>query len=431
MNQAGKTKELLRKTFGEPADGSDLSRMDERILCDASTSMRQAMTANKRIYPISKWRKIMRTKTIKLATVAAVFIAAFFLITFDRSVATAWSVEQTIAAIEQVKNLQIKGTALWGADSDPELVNFNFWILSPGENSEPLKMRFECEKRIIVVQGNVAYECRPDEKVARIKYGPGIPDLKYWYKAAELSPWLTGKMLETLRLFSDDWNQTTQIDPNTGKEQIIVTCSYHPSNASFVIVVDPKSKLMLKAKLWNNLHHEGEPDVHAHTFIYNEDMPDELFEIPPGMTIVNEKEIEESKALFNQGEDLFHKEKKYAEAIAVYQQVYEKFPDQNIAETALMMIGICYDWLGQSEKAIEAYQKAVSEYPNLKGWIESTWFYLGCAYMDIGENEKALDAFEKCLAAGQGVRKPDQFPLKDARECIAKIKTAKDSPPSP
>ena len=61
MNRAEKIKELLRKTFGEPADGSDLSRMDERILCDASTSMKQAVAANQRIYPISKWRKIMRT----------------------------------------------------------------------------------------------------------------------------------------------------------------------------------------------------------------------------------------------------------------------------------------------------------------------------------------------------------------------------------
>jgi hypothetical protein len=431
MNRAEKIKELLRKTYGESADGSNLRRMDERILCDASTSMRKTVAANQRIYPISKWRKIMRTRKVKLATAAAILVAAFALMTLDRSVSTAWSVEQTIAAIERVKSLQIKGTALWGPDSEPELVNFSFWILSPGENSEPLKMRFECEKRIVVVQGNVAYECRPDEKVARIKHGPGIDDLKYWYKAAELNPWLTGEMLETLRLFSDDWNQATQIDPNSGKEQIIVTCSYHPSNTSFCIVIDPKSKLMLKARLWKNLHQEGEPDVHAQTFIYNEDIPDELFEIPPGFTIVNEKEIEESEALFNQGEDLFHKEKKYAEAIAVYQQVYEKYPDQNIAETALMMIGVCYDWLGQPEKAIEAYQKAISEYPNRKGWSETTYFYLGCAYLDTGQKEKALDAFEKCLATGEGVRKPEQFPLKDARECIAKIKAEQNKQPSP
>jgi hypothetical protein len=396
--------------------------MDERILSDASTSMKHAVAANRQIYPVSKWRRIMRTRTAKFATAAAVLVAAFVLMTLDRSASTAWSVEQTIAAIEQVKSMQIKGTALWGPDSDPEIVNFNFWILSPGENSEPLRMRFECEKRIIVVQGNVAYECWPHEKVARIKHGPGIPDLKYWYKAAELSPWLTGEMLETLRLFSDDWNQATQIDSNSDKEQIVVTCSYHPSNTSFLIVVDPKSKLIQNARLWNNLQREGDPDVNAQTFIYNKDIPDELFEIPPGMTIVNEKEIEESRALINQGEDLFHKEKKYAEAIAVYQQVYEKYSDMNIGEEALMMIGLCHRRLGQHEKEIEAYQKAVSEYPSLNGWIEATYFYLGRAYMDIGQKEKALDAFEKCLAAGQGVRKPEQFPLKDARECIAKIK---------
>ncbi len=427
MNRAEKIKELLYKTFHESADRIGSAAMDERILNDASTSMKQAVAANQRIYPISKWRKIMRTKTIKLATAAAVLVAVFVLTTFDRFSGTAWSVEQTIAAIERVKSMQIKGTARWGPDSEPEHVNFNFWIRFPGENSEPLKMRFECERRIVVVQGNVAYECWPNEKVARVKHGPGIPDLKYWYKAAELSPWLTGKMLETLRQFSDDWNQATRIDPDSGQEQIVVTCSYHPSNTSFLIVVDPKTKLMQTAKLWNNLKREGEPDIDAQTFIYNKDIPDELFEIPPGMTIVNEKEIEESRALINQGEDLFHKEKKYTEAIAVYQQVYEKYSDMNVAEEALMMIGLCHRRLGQHEKEIEAYQKAVIEFPNLKGWIESTYFYLGRAYMDIGQKEKALDAFEKCLAAGQGVRRPEQFPLKDARENIAKIKAEQDS----
>ena len=429
MNRAEKIKKLLYKTFQGSEDANGPAAMDERILSDASTSMKQAMAANKRIYPISKWRKIMKTKTIKLATAASVLIAALILTTLNRSAGTAWSMEQTIAAIERVKSMQIKGTALWGPDSGPELVNFDFWVLSPGENSEPLKMRFECEKRIVVVKGNVAYECWPHEKVARVKHGPDISDLKYWYRAAELGPWLTGKMLENLRLFSDDWNQTVRKDTESGQEQIIVTCSYHPSNTSFFIVVDPKSKLMLKAKLWNNLQREGEPDVDAQTFIYNMDIPDELFEIPPGMTVVNEEEIEESEALFNQGEDLFHKEKKYTEAMAIYQQVYENYSDMNIAEEALMMIGICHRRLGQREKEIETYKKAVSEYPNLKGWIESTYFYLGCAYMDIGQKEKALDAFEKCLAAGQGVRKPEQFPLKEARECINTIKTEQDSRP--
>ena len=103
----------------------------------------------------------------------------------------------------------------------------------------------------------------------------------------------------------------------------------------------------------------------------------------------------------------------------------------NVAEEALMMIGLSHRRLGQHDKEIEAYEKAVSEYPDLKGWIEATWFYLGRAYMDIGEKEKALNAFEKCLTAGEGVRKPEQFPLKEARECIAEIKAEQNNQPSP
>jgi tetratricopeptide (TPR) repeat protein len=259
-------------------------------------------------------------------------------------------------------------------------------------------------------------ENRQDQRRPRDQY------LKYWYKAAELSPWLTGKMLKNLKLFTDDWRQVIDTDPDTGKEQIFITCSYRPSNTSFFIVVDPESKLIRRAKLWKNLEWKGRPGLDAQTFIYNQEIADEVFEIPSGMTIVNEKDIEDSQALFNQGEHLFHKEKKYAEAMGIYQQVYDRFPKLNTAEEALMMIGICHGRLGQPDKAIEAFQKAISEYPHLKGWIDATYFYLGCAYTDQGQKEKALEAFENCLSAGEGVRDPDKFPLKPARENIEKLK---------
>ena len=423
MNQAEKIKEMLRRTFQEAHHGSEMTEMDERILSDASTTMKQAVAANQRVHPISVWSNIMKSRITKLTTAAVIIFAVALSVTIlDRSATPAWSVEQTIAAIEQVKNVEIKGTALWGPDSRPVPVNFSFWVQSPGEDSEPIKMRFECEKRIFVVRGNVAYECWPKEKIAKIKDGPEITDLKYWYKAAELSPWLTGKMLKNLKLFTDDWQQVIDTDPVTGKEQISIKCSYRPSNTSFFIVVDPESKLIRRAKLWKNLEWKGRACVDAQTFVYNQEIADEVFEIPSGMTIVNEKEIEESDTLVNQGEHLFHNEKKYAEALEVYQQVYDRFPELNVAEEALMMVGLCHRRLGQHDKEIEAYQKAISEYPHLKGWIDATYFYLGRAYMEQGQKEKALKAFENCLVAGEGVRDPDKFPLKDAREHIAKIK---------
>jgi tetratricopeptide (TPR) repeat protein len=139
--------------------------------------------------------------------------------------------------------------------------------------------------------------------------------------------------------------------------------------------------------------------------------------------VEDSKAIEESRALFNRGEHLFHNEKKYEEAIPIYQQVYEEYPDLNIASTALMMIGLCHNWLGEPEQEIAAYEKAVREYPYRYGWIESTYFYLGSAYEGQGQMDKALEAYDNCLIAGRGVRDPDTFPLKDARECIEYIKS--------
>ena len=186
--------------------------------------------------------------------------------------------------------------------------------------------------------------------------------------------------------------------------------------------MDPESKLLDGAKLWSNLKHEGEPYIDAQTFTYNQEYPAELFEVPPDVTIVDEKDSLESQALFQQAENLFHKENKYAEAIEIYWQVYNTYPKLNVAEEALMMIGLCHARLEQHDKAIEVYQKAIREYPHLKGWIEATWFYLGLEYRDTGQKEKALEAFENCLKAGEGVRDPERFPLENARELIAHIK---------
>ena len=426
MNRPRRIQSLIKVACRVGSGESDWTPADERIVSDASTVMRQACTDHQRSTRICIWRTIMKTRTARFTTAAAV-VAAIAITCWDKGSSPVWAVEETVAAIEQIETMQIKGTALWGPDAEPESVSFDFWIQSPQGDSEPVKMRFECDRRIVVVRGNVAYECWPKENVAKVQNGPALRDLKYWYKAAELTPWLTGRMLKTMQQFADDWTQTSETDPATGKKQIVVTCSYPPSNTSFFIVVDPESKLIQRARLWQNLRREGRPAVDARTFVYNQKLPDELFQLPPGMTIVNQREQDESRALFDRGENLFHNENQYAEAIEIYRQVYDKYPDQNVAATALMMIGLCHHRLGQHEEEIEAYERSVREHSHLKGWIESTYFYLGHAYMKQGQQDKALEAFENCLRAGQGVRKPDQFPLKEARQCIERIKSGSEA----
>ena len=419
MNQAEKIKKLLYKAFQESQETAGSTAMDERILSDASTSMKQAVDAKQRIYPVSRWRRIMRTRTAKLTTAAAVLIAAFVLTTWDRS--TAWSFEQTIAAIKQLKNLQVTGKM----DYWSETVDFNCWIRCPDQESELGAMRLECERMTMVarVRDETVYFYWPRENIVMItKQGREIEDLKFWYQAAQMSPWLTGKIVDTLRLFTDDWKQTVVTDPSSGKEQVHVTCSYRPSNTSISFVVDTETNLIERGKMWMNLQQTGEPQFDGRTVIYNQDIPDDFFEfqIPPGAKVITQEDMDQCHVLFKKAEDLFN-QKKYPEAMNVYRQVHDNSPHLNLAVEASMMVGICYRRLGDYDKEIETYQTAIAEYSLRRGlgWI---YFYLGRAYMDKGQNEKALQAFESCLVSNEGISEPDKFPLKDARECIAKIK---------
>jgi tetratricopeptide (TPR) repeat protein len=137
-------------------------------------------------------------------------------------------------------------------------------------------------------------------------------------------------------------------------------------------------------------------------------------------------ETDEGKILLDGAEKLF-KDKKYEEAIKAYQEVRDKYPDWNYAKHALMMIGLCYDWMGQKEKAIQTLEKSIQEYPHIRDFSPATFYYLGRMYADTGQKEKALEALKECVQISEKSKlKPDRFPLKNARESIRKLEEAEE-----
>ena len=371
---------------------------------------------------------IMKSRMTKLATAAVIMIVAVFAIyIIDKSATPAWAIEQTVDALGDIRTLIICGNDHWDSASIP----FKFWIRFSEDNNGLFDMRFESEKQIVVVRGTKAWEYRQHKNTVKVYEDVNVSDammrdLRFWYKIAQLNPWITGKMLAALKLFSDDWREIYAKDEQTGRDRVFVNCSYEPLSSSFWFVCDPETKLIVEGKYWRNTTCQGPPVCHAMSFAYNEEMSDEIFDfqIPQGAKVINKNEPEEADNLFARGEKLFE-ERKLAQAITVYRQVYEKYPDLNVAATALMMIGVCYEHQGQIEKAIETFEKSTREHGHLKGWIESTYFYLGYVYMETGRNDKALQAFQNCILMGEGVRDPDKFPLKDARECIQKLRNRK------
>jgi len=369
----------------------------------------------------------MKNKMTKLAT-AGIILGIFIGINMLRGT-PAWAIEQTIQALKNIQTITITGTTVYYEDNVPVYKPFKCWI-KLGDKNGDLLMRVESPREIAVVQGDKVYFQEPGSNTVEILEGQKIHNLKFWYKVMELSPWLSGKMLQILKPLADDWREEYGIHKKTGRDCVFVHCSYEKLSASFWFVFDIESKLIVEARQWSNADYKEPVNFYADRFVYNEEIPDKTFEfkMPEGAKVVHQKDVdrdeeltERSMELLSRAEKLF-REKEYVEAIKIYRQVYEEYSEMDIAEHALMMIGLCHRRLGQSDKEIEAFEKTVKEYSHLKGWVEATWFYLGRAYMEQGRNDEALNAFEQCLKAGEGVRKPDQFPLKDARECIEKLK---------
>jgi beta-lactamase regulating signal transducer with metallopeptidase domain len=133
---------------------------------------------------------------------------------------------------------------------------------------------------------------------------------------------------------------------------------------------------------------------------------------------------DERKIMLDEAEELF-KGKKFEEAIKAYQEVRDNYPDWNYAKHALMMIGLCYDWMGQKEKAIQILEKSIQEYPDIRDFSPATFYYLGQMYADTGQKEKALETLKECVQiCEKHEMKPDRFPLKNARESIRKLEEA-------
>jgi len=364
---------------------------------------------------IGRWTMLQRRYHIK--TVAAAMVALLVFGGLWRwGAQDVWALEQVLTALEEVRTMHIQGRMLYGRDYIP--MSFELWVQAPGEKDQPLRMRFECAKRIFVIEGERAYVYWPKEGVARVEHGPDIRDFKFLYDLATHRPWFTSRLLHSLRHVFADWVQTADIDPVSGQEEIMVSCRYVPTNMAFRMRVDSETKLITEAKLWE-YPPAGEPCVHTQTITYNQEIPPGTFTLPEGTQVKDLLAEQKAQTLFDQGEQLFHEEKQYERAMEVYQQICDTYPEQKrLVGSALMMIGICHDWLGQPEEEIAVYEKAVDA--GLAG--AATYYYLGATYMQQGQAVQALDAFEKCVRACQGNRGPGQFPHKNALERIQQLK---------
>lgn len=367
------------------------------------------------------WRCIMRSPLLKIGIPAAAVLLFIFLAIFSPSVEQAWAIEQTVEAMGRLQTLRITGVDYW----DGEAIPFTFAIRFH-EADEFFDMRFESAKQTVVVRDKEAWAYQADANI--VKYYNDVTDsrgmmrdLQFCYKFAALNPWINGKVFPVLKAFANTWEEQYPTEgPYAGR--VVVYGRYEPLNNSFQMVCDLETKYILEGSFWRNARWEGDPALSAQHLVYNEAIAEEVFdfEIPRDAHLIDEDVQAAAKEQFARGETLFQ-QKQYPEAIAVFEQIAgHAATDPRRVHEALMMIGICYGYLADHETAIAFYEKAVTEY-GFKGWSEATYFYLGCAYLDTGQKDKARTAFQNALILGEGVRKPDVFPMKEARQILRRL----------
>ena len=407
------------------------AELDKRVHDDISAALAESEKTESAIRQPNIWRTIMKSRITKLAAAAVIIVAVLIGVNMLKGI-PAWAIEQTTAALENIKTITVSGKS----NHIVPLGNFNILLKRDTDNWDSFLARVESNEVVLVVDGNMRYEyilgCGEI-------YAKDVEDFsgfgsRVWNEIIKNAPWISPispTMLKATKLVSTDWQETYGKYGNeeqTERDCVFVTGSYKPLSVSFWIIFDLESKLMVRAKYWTNLNRNGMPAVDIEKISYNEDIPDEIFD-PEKLAeakIINKEERAKRYALFNQANHLASK-KQYRKAIEIFLQLYNEYPQFVQTPVALQYIGECYGILGQHEKAIEFFEKVIQKYSAPKKTIADAYRLLGSSYMLIEKNTKALKNFEMGLEFitqwdSEGWRNYRETYRKEVEESIEKLK---------
>jgi ABC-type branched-subunit amino acid transport system substrate-binding protein len=116
--------------------------------------------------------------------------------------------------------------------------------------------------------------------------------------------------------------------------------------------------------------------------------------------------LDPADALFSRGEKMLQAES-YPEALDAYSKFLEKYPDRPLADAALMKIGSVYAILGDNEKARNAYERLIAEYPE-SIFVPDAGIEILTTYYNQGYYEEviaqAADLIEVLVSGGHFLR---------------------------
>lgn len=235
----------------------------------------------------------MAGNTRKLAAAAGIIVAVAILITLsDWMTRPAWALEQTIAALKNVKAIYITGRM-----SDPSHrgeAEFEIWARPQSDGaarSGDFRYR-EGDDHICVASAarNVTYvyNCytSPQQDVVYITAGLN--------RGTHTFP--SGDQLAEFKAMSLDWREEIRKDPQTGRSYVDITFTGPEINTAryWLIQVDVESKLPTRTAVWFKEDRQGPPHYEFTKLEYNPEIPEGCFDftLPAGAQIVDCRAID-------------------------------------------------------------------------------------------------------------------------------------------
>jgi hypothetical protein len=276
MRPAGNIRKLFKELHVPTS-----AKLDEQINVELSMTLAKAKN-NKSADPLPKiWRIIMKSRITKIAAAAVIVLAVVFSVTvFDKSMRTAYAIEQTIQASHSVQSLHIRAITASHEDQPVE-----FWI-EFAQDGQPKNMRLNLPDwmapgggpREVIWKGNKKQEWLKEKNI--------LTTTEDEASAAQILKMIENRdpKLAVARLQEKQEQGKVELEinePADKAEPIIVTAtSTKEDDSSFqrtVLYIDQATRLVNTIELYKLRNGEYEHMKTLEYYSYNQPIDAEMF----------------------------------------------------------------------------------------------------------------------------------------------------------
>jgi len=218
---------------------------------------------------------LMRKKPVRVVLGGLATAATVLALVLPASTTVAWSMDQTIAALQKYRGVFMVGRGL-GRTSDSV---FMLWGRANPSGTASEACLLIADHKVVWAKDNVTHYYEPAEKRVLVDRAT----------TAFLSPWFGPKLFGMMSRVGDP-TAREEADPVTGERRVSFRCSLQTAKGpeSWLIEFDPKTKLPTRLKQWDKARPEGQPALDVERILYLEDVSPEVFSVhvPPEVRFV-------------------------------------------------------------------------------------------------------------------------------------------------